>query len=126
MTKHKKIHNSEADYQTGYRKPPKHSQFKPGTSGNPKGRPKGRKNLLPTFFEIMHEKIPIREAGTLRTVTRFEAMIRMLWQKAFHGDAKAAATIIAQMKELRNYESSPPHTMMIKFVGPDEKKSDPS
>jgi hypothetical protein len=33
------------DYQVGYGKPPKHTQFKPGKSGNPQGRPKGTKNL---------------------------------------------------------------------------------
>ena len=32
--------DTNKDYEVGYKKPPKEYQFKPGVSGNPKGRPK--------------------------------------------------------------------------------------
>ena len=45
----------------GYCKPPKHSQFKPGRSGNPRGRPKGAKNETTILREILNKRIAIRE-----------------------------------------------------------------
>ena len=39
------------DYEVGYKKPPIHTRFKPGVSGNPKGRPKGTKNLATDLAE---------------------------------------------------------------------------
>ena len=38
--------------EVGYRSPPKHSQFKKGASGNPKGRPKGTKSFAPATLKI--------------------------------------------------------------------------
>ena len=54
------------DYEIGYGKPPKKHQFKPGQSGNRKGRPKGTKNTATLLREILDRKIELR---TGRTVT---------------------------------------------------------
>ena len=51
---------SKSDYEVGYRKPPKHTRFKPGQSGNLRGRPKGTKNLKTDLMEELGEKILIR------------------------------------------------------------------
>ena len=53
----------------GYGKPPKHTQFKPGQSGNPKGRPKGRRNLATEINEVLNATVPITENGRPRKVT---------------------------------------------------------
>ena len=45
----------------GYGQPPVASRFKPGTSGNPKGRPRGAKNLKTLIREAMIASIPIQE-----------------------------------------------------------------
>jgi hypothetical protein len=46
---------STADYDVGHAKPPKHTRFQPGQSGNPRGRPKGTKNLKTDLIEELGE-----------------------------------------------------------------------
>jgi hypothetical protein len=59
----------------GYRRPPRHSQFKKGQSGNPKGRPK-RKAV--DIGEILGDQVPIRQGDKIRKMSAFEAATRKL------------------------------------------------
>jgi hypothetical protein len=52
-----------SEYEVGYGKPPKSTRFQPGQSGNPRGRPKGTKNLKTDLIEELHETIEIREGN---------------------------------------------------------------
>lgn len=83
-------------YEIGFRKPPKKSRFKPGQSGNPKGRPKGRKNFSTELLEELQELIAVKENGKRRTVSKQRVMLKSLTAKAMQGDARAA-NIIANM-----------------------------
>lgn len=58
------------DYDVGYGKPPKDTRFKPGKSGNPRGRPKGAKNKRPALHEERLKDIILDEA--YRTVAMRE------------------------------------------------------
>jgi Family of unknown function (DUF5681) len=80
----------------GYRRPPVDRQFKPGQSGNPKGRPKGSKNFVTTFAAILSRPIKVRDRnnGKTRTASKLEVMIEAITNKAMAGDAKAFATVI--------------------------------
>ncbi len=78
-----------SDDKTGYGSPPKHTQFKPGQSGNPKGRPRGTKNLKTDLEEELGEMIVVREGGNPKTVSKQRAMVKSLTAKAVHGDARA-------------------------------------
>ena len=82
------------DYEVGYGKPPKHTQFKPGESGNPKGRPKGTKNLATDLSEELAEKIVVNEGGRQLKISKQRAMIKSLLAKALKGDTRAATVLL--------------------------------
>ena len=76
------------DYEVGYGKPPKHSQFKKGRSGNPKGRPRGDKNVGTMVRETFLRKIPITENGKQKKVSILEALLRQMVNAALKGEAR--------------------------------------
>ena len=82
------------EYEVVYGKPPPDGRFKPGQSGNPKGRPKGAKNLKTDLAEELGEKIPIKEQGKTKKVSKQRAMLKALTAKALQGDTKAANTVL--------------------------------
>jgi hypothetical protein len=85
---------NETTYQTGYRKPPVHSRFKPGQSGNPSGRVKGSKNLKTLFHQILNEQIPLIDGNQSKKVTKAEALIRRLVIGALKGDRMSLMTLM--------------------------------
>ena len=87
--------SEEGMYQVGYCRPPLHSRFKPGQSGNPKGRLKQSRNLRTIVKQVLSEDMHIREGGRLRRMPAMEALVRTLRARAFKGDPKAIASLIA-------------------------------
>src|SRR6185436_20899389 len=83
------------DYPVGYGRPPVHTRFKPGQSGNPKGKPKGQKKLAAVFRDILNEQVSIREGDKVPKVSKVEAMFRAIALKAMKGDPKAFQTIVS-------------------------------
>ncbi len=81
--------NDDQAFDTGYGKPPKHTRFRKGVSGNPKGRPKGTLNVATVLGRILQEKVVIMENGIRKTVTRLEASIKKLANRAGSGDMVA-------------------------------------
>ena len=60
--------DDERDYEVGYGKPPRHTRFELGRSGNPQGRPGGSKNLLTLLNEALKEpSSSSRMAGDVRS-----------------------------------------------------------
>ncbi len=51
---------ADADYDVGYGRPPEATQFKPGRSGNPNGRPKGAKSEDTIVRSVMHRKVALK------------------------------------------------------------------
>jgi hypothetical protein len=76
----------DKDYEVGYGKPPKHTRFKKGKSGNSKGRPKGRKNTDRILRSLMDKKVSVRENGTTRELPLSEALVLRLFEKALNGN----------------------------------------
>jgi hypothetical protein len=101
------------DDKVGYKKPPKRSQFKPGQSGNPKGRKKGRRNLKTDLTSLLEKRIPIREDGEPRYVTRQEALLLSLFEKAVRGDVRASSQVIAMVIRAEAQEPSQPEVAPV-------------
>lgn len=92
--------NSEdEDYDVGYKKPPKHTQFKKGQCDNAKGRPKGSKNANTLAHQIANQKITVRARnGKLSKKTRFEIMLENLTTAGIKNDTKAATLVFNILK----------------------------
>ena len=82
------------DSKAGYGKPPKTRQFKPGQSGNPKGRPPGSRNLATDLSDELSQKITVREGGLTHRLTKQRALIKSLMAKALQGDIKATSAML--------------------------------
>ncbi len=88
------------DYAIGYRKPPRHSQFEKGQSGNPRGRSKGSKNLRMDLEEELQERIVVREGEVRKTVSKQRAMLKSQTAKAIRGDTRAAGLVVDMVYRL--------------------------
>ena len=77
--------SKKQDYEIGYSKPPKATQFKKGQSGNTKGRPKGSNNLSTDVKAILKAPVPINEGGKRRNVTTQKAVLLRLREKSAKG-----------------------------------------
>jgi Family of unknown function (DUF5681) len=80
-------------------RPRRRGQFKPGQSGNPRGRPKGSKNIRTYVNEYLNKKIEIIESGKTRKVSRGEAIAIQLVNMAAKGEPKGLAAIMSFTRE---------------------------
>ena len=91
---------SDEEYEVGYGKPPKHTRFQKGQSGNPRGRPKGARGLKADLRAELCEKIRITEGGRKRLLTKQQVIIKALAAKAAKGDTRAITKIVDLMLTL--------------------------
>ncbi len=87
------VENQEASYEVGYRKPPRHSQFKPGNKHG-KGRPRGSRNMKSIVRDVLEDKVPVKIKGKTRKVSPVELGLRQLANKASAGDLKAISQLL--------------------------------
>jgi Family of unknown function (DUF5681) len=96
-----------ADYQVGYGRPPLHSRFKPGRSGNPRGRPRtGSRSFLALLGQALEERVVVNEQGVRKSITKCEALAKQFANKGAAGDLKAAKVILALLKQIEELQSS--------------------
>lgn len=88
------------DYEVGYRKPPTNNRFKPGQSGNPRGRSKGTRNLKTDLTEELGETILVQEGGEPRKLSKQRAVVKTLVNRTLTGDARAANSLLSMMMRL--------------------------
>jgi len=82
-------------YKTGYRHPPLAARFPPGTSGNPRGRPKGAPNLATVVASTLAERVVVTENGRRKRITKLEAAVKQLVNRAASGEARSMSLLLA-------------------------------
>ncbi len=82
----------------GYAKPPKHTRFTKGRSGNPKGRPTGSKNLATMVIEELTQPVAIVENGKRTKIPKIRAAVRQALNRAMVGDFKALQQIVIMLR----------------------------
>jgi hypothetical protein len=92
----------DSSYPVGYGKPPKGTRFKPGQSGNSKGRSKGARNFATVIQQELKSRIPVTENGKRKTISKRQAVAKQLVNKAAAGDPRAIPILL---NEARLYES---------------------
>ena len=95
----------KGDYPVGYGKPPIHSRFQKGQSGNPSGKPKKVLSHAEIMARELDTKVTITEDGKKKRVTKREVMHKATLQKAMKGDLKAAKMVLELDKA--NYNGFP-------------------
>ena len=94
------------DYDVGYAKPPKHSQFKPGNTANPRGRPKGSKNKAPRWShggfdalirEEAYRSMTINDNGRPVKMPVMQAVIRRVGIDALQGRSRAQKLFLNEL-----------------------------
>jgi len=78
------------DYEVGDKKPPMHGQFKPGVSGNPKGRPKGSVNLRTRVNQQLRQMVTVTRNGRSVKMRKGDLIALQIVDSAAKGDLKAA------------------------------------
>lgn len=97
--------NPQLDYQIGYGKPPIHSRYSPGQSGNPKGRPKGSKCVENIIKDAINELIDVNKGGKRIKKRKIEIAIEQLVNKSASGDLKAIIQLLQKIDRIEAAEA---------------------
>jgi hypothetical protein len=112
--------DNKRDYEVGYGKPPSHTRFTKGRSGNPRGRPRGAKNLKTLLSEALNECVIVTENGGRRKVTKREAIITQLVNRSATADWRAIKILLELVREIEG-QSEPASPETSAFNEADEK-----
>jgi hypothetical protein len=104
--KDEKDHNNNSDYPVGYKKPPRHSQFKPGQSGNSKGRPKRSPTFDEALAKQLRRSVTVTMGDTVQKIPMLQAIAIKHVSQAATGDPKSTAIVLNSLKSRENDEGN--------------------
>ena len=109
-----------SEYDVGYGKPPQRSRYKPGISGNPRGRPKHKSLSLAEVIErVLGAPITFREKGRNKSATRDELRLRMIIESALKGNVVAAGLVLKIRAHARKFGNAAVDRIEIRNWLPD-------
>jgi Family of unknown function (DUF5681) len=115
---------NERKYAVGYGKPPKSTRFKPGQSGNPKGRPPESRSFKEDVEAIMRSKIPVIEDGKSRKITKSRAIAAQHVHKAMQGHLGSAKFVVQSIQSDSSEQQDNLPSLLEKFQDRYRKLSD--
>ena len=110
---------TEREYAANYRKPPLHTRFKKGQSGNPRGRPK--KDLPALLVAALNEPVFVTIDGERRQITKREAIITQLVNESAGANLRATKMLIDMMKDVEKRTGAEPPPEPHRFAPADEE-----
>lgn len=81
-------------YQVGYGRPPMHTRFRKGRSGNPRGRPKKDVDLTACLQSELNKRVTVRRGGEPVRLTKLQALVTNITNNALNGDKSAISALI--------------------------------
>ena len=99
--------NPNPESSVGYKKPPRHTRFRKGQSGNLAGRPKGTVNFATALDQAVSAQVVVNEGGQRRTVSKLEATVTQLVNKATLGDPRATQQLLGVLHVLDGETDEP-------------------
>jgi len=108
------------DYEVGYGKPPRHTRFRKGQSGNPRGRPSGSKNLKTLLNDALNEPVVVTEEGRRRKITKREAIVTQLVNRSATADLRALKILLDTLRDIEGH-GEPESAETSGFTEADEK-----
>jgi hypothetical protein len=94
--------DKDGDYEVGYARPPKQMRFQSGQSGNPKGRPRGAKNLTILLGQALSERVLVTENGRRRSLSKLAAACKQLVNRALSGDLRAMKLLLELVRAIES------------------------
>jgi len=91
----------ERAYGIGYGKPPRQTQFEPGRSGNPTGRPRGAKNFATALEAELRATVPVTENGRRRKLSKQQILAKRLVNQAIEANPKFMALLVNVVLDLQ-------------------------
>ena len=91
--------DKDGDYEVGYGKPPRHTRFAKGQSGNPRGRPPGAKSFTTLLDEALNERVLVAENGGRRKVSKRQAIVTQLVNRAATANLPALKILLDVVRD---------------------------